>query len=161
MNKPFNRPKYSLTSGNEPLPSMGDPMFGLAMDTLFDDFEMNITDDAEGFREVPDDTDTPKSQDDTRTRLERTGDDFNKTMMVPFMIATDGNTATQVAMLLEMIRYCMENSKDVIDSTTGENRTYDIHLKVRNRGNSNFVVSIGDEPMPPLPLSEEPFLIGN
>lgn len=161
MKKVNSRPSYSLTSGNEPLPSMDNNGFGLAMDTLFDDFEMNIPDDAEGFREVPDDTDTPKTQDDARTRLERTGDDFNKARMVPFMVTTDGNTATQVAMLLEMIRYCMENSKDVLDTTTGESKTYDIHLKVRNRGKSPFVVSIGDEPMPPLPLPEEPFLVGN
>lgn len=92
---------------------------------------------------------------------ERTGNSFLETKMLPFTIMTDGNTATQVVMLLEMIRYCMENSKDIIDTKTGEAKEYDIHLKIRNRGKSNFLVSIGDESMGALPLSENGWFIGS
>lgn len=146
------RPVYSLTSGTELLPEMEEEMIYPSMDIPYD---------MEGFQELSEDDGYTDDQKPDGGRMERTGDDFNKTKMVPFMIATDGNTATQVAMLLEMIRYCMENSRDVLDTATGESKTYDIHLKVRNRGKSPFVVSIGDEPMPPLPLPEEPFLVGN
>lgn len=92
---------------------------------------------------------------------ERVGNAFKETKMVPITLMTDGNTATQVMMLLEMIRYCMENSKDIVDTTTGESKEYDIHLKVRNRGHSNFLISIGDEPMEPLPVSEDGWFIGS
>jgi hypothetical protein len=92
---------------------------------------------------------------------ERVGNAFMETKMVPMTIMTDSNTATQVVMLLEMIRYCMENSKEIIDSTNGEAKEYDIHLKIRNRGKSNFLVSIGDESMSPLPVSEKPWFIGS
>ena len=93
--------------------------------------------------------------------VERTGSAFKETKMLPLTLMTDGNTATQVVMLLEMIRYCMEKSKEIIDSGTGEAKEYDIHLKVRNRGKSNFLVSMGDESMEALPVSEEPWFIGN
>lgn len=92
---------------------------------------------------------------------ERAGSSFNETKLVPVTIATDGNTATQVVMLLEMIRYCMENSANVIDTSNGEAKEYDIRLKIRNRGKSNFLVSIGDESMPPIPVSENEWFIGS
>ena len=64
-------------------------------------------------------------------------------------------------MLLEMVRYCMENSKEIVDTTTGEAKEYSINLKIRNRGKSSFLVSIGDEPMPPIPVPNEDYFIGS
>lgn len=145
---------------------MLDSTFGRE-DVTDEDFELEIPDDmdSDGFEVIGDN----KKYDDKNgypnsertSKIERSGNAFMETKMLPFTIMTDGNTATQVVMLLEMIRYCMENSKEVIDSRTGEAKEYDIHLKVRNRGKSNFLVSIGDEPMAALPVSEEPWYIGN
>lgn len=146
---------------------MLDSVFG-SEDATDEDFDLEIPDeiDSDGFEGVK--KNGLESHDGRGSgfnggsnRMERSGNAFMETKMLPFTIMTDGNTATQVMMLLEMIRYCMENSKDVIDSRTGEAKEYDIHLKVRNRGKSNFLVSIGDEPMAALPVSEEPWFIGN
>lgn len=145
---------------------MLDSTFGKE-DVTDEDFELEIPDniDSEGFDGIRDNTSSNNKNEyynsERMSKMERLGNAFMETKMLPFTIMTDGNTATQVVMLLEMIRYCMENSKEVIDSRTGEAKEYDIHLKVRNRGKSNFLVSIGDEPMAALPVSEEPWLIGN
>lgn len=145
---------------------MLDSTFGRE-DVTDEDFELEIPDDmdSDGFEVIGDnkkyDDKNGYSNSERMSKIERSGNAFMETKMLPFTIMTDGNTATQVVMLLEMIRYCMENSKEIIDSRTGEAKEYDIHLKVRNRGKSNFLVSIGDEPMAALPVSEEPWYIGN
>lgn len=141
-----------------------DSAFG-SNDATDEDFDFDLSSmDSDGFEIVDGSANAYRSNDDVKHGSaigERSGNAFMETKMLPFTIMTDGNTATQVMMLLEMIRYCMENSKDVIDSRTGEAKEYDIHLKVRNRGKSNFLVSIGDEAMAALPVSEEPWFIGN
>lgn len=139
-----------------------DSMFG-SEDATDEDFELEIPDgaDSEGFEGVRGDAVASPDEGAVAARMERSGNAFMETKMLPFTIMTDGNTATQVMMLLEMIRYCMENSKEVVDTSTGEAKEYDIHLKVRNRGKSNFLVAIGDQPMDALPTSEEPWFIGS
>lgn len=151
----------SLTRLSNRESTMLDSMFGNG-DATDEDFGLEIPDemDSNGFEGVKSNDSMP-DENRKSSNIERSGNAFMETKMLPFTIMTDGNTATQVVMLLEMIRYCMENSKDVIDTRTGEAKEYDIHLKVRNRGKSNFLVSIGDEPMAALPVSEEPWFIGN
>jgi hypothetical protein len=142
---------------------MLDSMFGSG-DATDEDFGLEIPDeiDSNGFEGVKSNgTLSANGVSNSRRVVERSGNAFMETKMLPFTIMTDGNTATQVVMLLEMIRYCMENSSEIVDSRTGEAKEYDIHLKVRNRGKSNFLVSIGDEPMAAIPVSEEPWFIGN
>jgi hypothetical protein len=151
----------SLTRLSNRESTMLDSMFGNG-DATDEDFGLEIPDemDSNGFEGVRANK-TALNENGKTSNVERSGNAFMETKMLPFTIMTDGNTATQVVMLLEMIRYCMENSKNVIDTRTGEAKEYDIHLKVRNRGKSNFLVSIGDEPMAALPVSEEPWFIGN
>lgn len=140
-----SKPKIHRLSGDES--KILDSVFGLSDD----DMDMGLADvDMDGFTTVEARKDTlPKRR------------SFDETRMVPFTVTTDVNTATQVMMLLEMIRYCMENSKEVLDTTTGEAKEYSITLKVRNRSKTPFVISIGDEPMPPIPFTKDDFPIGN
>ena len=84
----------------------------------------------------------------------------NEVKMLPFVVTTDSYTAVQLMQLLEMVRYCMEQSEKVIDSQTGESKEFELKLKVRNRGKSKFLISIGNESLPPIPQVEE-FRIGN
>ena len=86
---------------------------------------------------------------------------FADVKAVPVTIYTDGNTATQVLMLLEMLRYCMEGSREVLDTTTGEAKEYKMTVRVRNRGKTDFMVSVGDETLPPIPLAEDDYFVGS
>ena len=143
-----SKPIIHRLSGDES--EIVDSTFG----SMNDDFDLSSLDnvDSDGFIPV-------ESSDAKKPEVSKSS--FIDTKMVPITLMTDGNTATQVIMLLEMVRYCMENSKDVLDTTTGEAKEYSINLKVRNRGKSSFLVSIGDEPMPPIPVPNEEYFIGS
>lgn len=142
------RPRIHRLSGDESV--LLDSTFG----SMDDDLDLSSLDniDSDGFVPV-------ESSENANSNEKKSS--FADTKMVPLTLLTDGNTATQVLMLLEMVRYCMENSKDIVDTTTGEAKEYSINLKIRNRGKSSFLVSIGDEPMPPIPVPNEDYFIGS
>ena len=130
------------------------------LDSSFSEFgdDFGVCDSGDGFEPVI--PEAPNAPSEGNGRGVRRGS-FNDVKMLPVTFTTDSTTATQVLMLLEVIRYCLEGSKEVVDSVTGEAKPYEFTVKVRNRGKTDFIVSVGDDSLPPIPVPDEPFLIGS
>lgn len=88
-------------------------------------------------------------------KIERTGSGLNETKMIPITLMTDTTTATQISLLLEMIRYCMEKSSE---GKSDDNKEFTMTLHIKNRSNSNLVFSIGDEPMPAIAYEKDVYI---
>lgn len=129
------------------------------LDSIFDETVEGLdTDDLDGFAPLARIASARTAQAKARSAKPRPLLDQR---MVPVTITTDGTTATQILMLLGIIRYCMESSREVLDPKTGEAKEYRIDLRVKNRGRSGLLVSVGDESVQAIPIPDGEFTVGS
>ena len=99
----------------------------------------------------------PEMQEFVKNSKEPKSSIGNTGCILPIQLLTDKPTATQLITLLGMFRWCMEQSAK---GSGGNNQEFTISVKIKNRGGSPLLLSIGDVTIPDIPM-EENVIIGN